>query len=315
MVREFLLRIAVAGVFLGLSAAVQADVPIDNGISGDGYWEVTVRDAADSSSGIIDPTGPLGPSDVIFSLTAYYDNGANGQDGTLRGGTTTPASLTNPGEVTSAGSFPGPNGTINWTAVATIAPGSPIYQVVYQFSSAQPFGNTRIINYFDEDVLGAGGDVLVVIGTPGQSDFQLLTIDGSEDVGVSFAGDYDGAVNMTWAGWAAEAYPGVPSVFSVSGEISEISATTDARFPSNPVYGPADITAHFAWDFDPTATTASMTFSLGGSPDATPPPIEPPPPRPVAAPPAAIPVNNPVALAFLILLIGTVGGLIVRRHI
>lgn len=313
MFREKMMRLAAGLLSLMLAGTLQAQVVIDNGIAGDGFWQVASDDAGDSTEGLIDPTGPLPPSDVIFRFSAYYDVGADGQDGLLQDGTTSPATLTNPGEVSSAGTFPGPNGTINWTAVATILPGSPLYTVRLEFSSNQPFGVTRIINYFDEDVLGAGSDVLVVIGTPGDSDFQLLTIDSNEDVGVAMAADYFGATNMTWAGWAAEAYPGVPSVFSVEGEINELSATTDPRFPSSPVYGPADITAHLAWDFDPTATSASMTVALGGSPDGTAPPIEPPPPPPVRGQLVPVPVDNALALALLGLLMVAVGMVALRR--
>jgi hypothetical protein len=309
--RQALLNSLGALVALGFSSAVHAQVTIDNGIVGDGFWEVAVQSAGDSNYGRIDPVGPDGPSDVIYALAAYYDNGADGYDGSLQNGTINPATLTNPGEVTSSGTFPGPNGTINWTAVATIEPNSPLYTVNYQFTSDQPFGATRIINYFDEDVYGAGSDIVVVIGTPGQNDFQLLTVDANVDVGVALAADYSGAINMTWAGWAIAYCCGAPSAYSVAGEIG-LPATTDPRFPNNDVYGNADVTTNFAWDFNPSATTASMTIALGGSPDATPTPPPAAPAPPVV--PVDVPVNNPVALALLLLLMAVGGIVAVRRY-
>lgn len=295
------------------SISVHAQVTINNGITGDGAWEVVVEDAGDSREGTIDPAGPEGPTDVIFRLQAQFDIGLDGQDGNLADVTTSPAALTNPGEVTSEGTFAGPNGTINWVAVSTIEPDSPLYTVQYQFSSAQPFGATRIITYFDEDVLGPGGDIVVVIGTPGQPDFQLLTVDSGADVGVALAADYAGANNMTWAGWAIDFCCGSPSTYSIPGDIF-LPATTDPRFPDNDVYGPADVTTNFAWDFDPDATTASMTIGLGGSPDAMPPPPVVPPPPPLDIDMKPIPVNSNFALAMLLLLVGALGLGALRKY-
>jgi hypothetical protein len=269
---------AIAALSMAWSGSVLAQVTIDNGITGDGFWSVTVQNAGNSSEGVIDPVG-ADPTDVIFSFRTHYDNGGDGVDGQLSDTTTMPATLTAPGQVTSMGTFPGSNGTVEWTVVASIAPGSPLYQVEISFASAQPFGDTRIVNYFDQDVLGAGNDKVIVVGTPGSNDFQLLTVESSfpPNVGVAHAAAYNSPTNMTWAGWAAAFFGSFPSVFSVSGETGGLPATTDTRFPGAPAYGPADVTTSFAFDFDPDATSASVVFAMGGSPDAQPlpPPVQP----------------------------------------
>lgn len=307
---------AVAAVLGFGSASVFAQIDIDNGISGDGFWQVSSDDAGSSSNGVIDPTGPDGPTDVIYYFSPYYDNGLDGPDGELLDNVTTPVMSVNSNTVTSSGTFPGPNGSISWTATASIAPGSPLYNVQYQFSSASAFGNTRIITYFDEDVAGAGNDVVVVFGTPGADDFQLLTVDANVNVGVSLAGAYSSAVNMTYAGWAIDDCCTVPSVFSIPGELGTLTPYNDPRYPANDVYGPPqDVTTSMAFDFNPLATSASFTVALGGSPDATPPPppIEPPPPPPAATTP--IPVMPYWALMATMLLLMVIGRSGMRRLI
>lgn len=255
-------------LLFSITSPVFAQVTIDNGVAGDGFWAVDVLNAGDSRVGVIDPVGGDGPTDVIFAFRAYYDNGKDGFDGLLRDSTTTPAFLSGPGEVTSSGTFPGNGITINWTSVATIAPGSPIYRVDLQFSSSVPFGDTRIISYLDEDVIGFDDDIGVELGTDGTDDFLLLTVDNTEDIGVSHSVGYATASNMTYIGWQFKdcCLPG--NDFSISpGQIVDLTPAIDLRYPGAPAYGPDDITSSFAFDFDPQATTASVTFLLGGSAD------------------------------------------------
>jgi len=294
-------KFATAVLISLFGAHAGAQVTINNGITGDGFWEVVSEDAGDSRTGRIDPVGALGPTDVIFRLETEYSSVTG--SGNLSDNTTTPATLTGSGEVTSSGTFLGANGTINWSATAAIAPGSALYTVRFDFDSSSPFGDTRIVNYFDQDVLGSGGDIVVVNGTPGQNDFQLLTVDSGADVGVALAADYNGTANMTWAGWAAMSCCGAPSTFSISGE-SDLTTFTDPRFPANDAYGPADVTTSFAWDFNPSATTASMTMSIGASPDGAPPP---PPISGPSAPPTPVPTLGSLWLLSLSILLGWLG--------
>lgn len=150
-------------------------------------------DAGNSGNGSIDPTGFTGLTDVIYEFDTYADTGADGTAINLNANVTTAAFLSGSNELTSEGSFVGPNGTINWTSVGFILPGSLIYNIAHSFTSSQPFGTVRVINYLDEDVLGSGEDVLVVFGTPGADDFQLLTVDDDNDVGVAQAAGYGSA--------------------------------------------------------------------------------------------------------------------------
>ncbi len=300
--------IVATGFTLGCTQAL-AQITINNGITGDGAWEVETDDAGDSRNATIDPTGALGPTEVIYDFFTYIDVGSDGSAVRLSSSVTSPAASSGTNEVTSSGSFAGPNGAVNWTAVASIAPGSPIYNVALTFTSSAAFGNIQVINYFDEDVLGSSDDVLVVVGTPGGADFQLLTVDATEDVGVSHAAGATAATGMSYNGWAADEYDdlqlaitGAGATYSVTGVIDTVSLPpyADARFPANDAYGPEDITNAYAFTLNPAATSASVVFSLGGSPDATPPPIEPPTPSGPAAP---IPTLGPIGLGLLVTLI------------
>jgi len=270
----FVLSLGIVSIFF-LTPAIA--IVIDNGVSGDGCWEVDVLDAGNSEDGAIDPTGPTGLINVIYEFYTYADPGADGSAMNLDTNVTTPAFLSGSNEVTSEGNFAGPNGTINWTSVGSILPGSLIYNVTLSFTSSQPFGTVRVINYLDEDVLGSGDDVLVVFGTPGADDFQLLTVDQNNDVGVAQAAGYSSATWMTYIGWAADefsdlrsAITGAGASYSIAGVIDTVDLPpySDPRYPANDAYGPEDITTALAFDLDPTATSATVIFSLGGSPDA-----------------------------------------------
>ncbi len=293
----------VLAIGLGFGASSAQAILISNGIAGDGFWQVDAGNGGESRTGNLNPSGAQGTTDVIFDYFHYVDVGANG--GGVRLDSTTisqAATLTNPNEVTSAGSFAGANGTINWRAVSTIAPGSPIYQTALTFSSNTAFGTVRVIQYLDEDVLGVSDDRLVVIGTPGQADFQLLTIDDNNDVGVSHGANYLTATGMTYAGWAARqfsslrgAITGPGESYSIAGNVTGIPAITDARFPGAQVFGTLDITSAIAFDFDPNATLASVNFTLGGLPSGRPIPTcgEP------GLPPCQTSVPEPAGLSLL----------------
>jgi hypothetical protein len=111
----------------------------------------------------------------------------------------------------------------------------------------------------------------------------LLTIDDDQDVGVSHAASYLTAVGMTYDGWAADEFSDLRSAitsgsatFSIAGVVDTTNLSPiiggDPRFPGADAYGPEDITSAINFTFDPTATFASVIFTLGGSPDGSPPP-------------------------------------------
>lgn len=124
---------------------------------------------------------------------------------------------------------------------------------------------------------------LVVLGTPGADDFQLLTIHSTADIGVAHSASYNTAVGMTYVGWAASDYPDLANgiygwtdqSYSIPGEIQDLVPIVDPRFPGSPAYGPEDITSAFAFDLDPSATYASVTMALRGLPavDGAPPEV------------------------------------------
>ncbi|MEE4331405.1 MAG: hypothetical protein V2J10_11085, partial [Wenzhouxiangella sp.] len=231
-------------------------VIIDNGVSGDGAWQVEVRPGGDTRVGILDAVG-FEPEDLVFDFFTYVDDGADGSfeplsDTSLSSSPTE----TGTGEVTSSGSFTGPNGTIEWTAVATIPQGETIYEVTITFTSSSPFGNVRVINYFDQDVFGVSDDVLILLGTPGQADFQMLTLDNTDDVGIGHFADYFPGSDATYLGFAADEYSQLKSAiesgtasFSVNGVIDTTSLPpiTDPRFPGADAFGPEDITGAYAF--------------------------------------------------------------------
>ena len=274
-------------IVAGLGSAPPAQaIFVDNGVVGDGFWQVDVLAGGESRTGNLDPTGAQPTTDVIFDYFHYIDVGADG--GGFRLSTTATLGPSGAGgtggTVTSMGSFAGLNGTINWQASSTIGAGSDLYLTFLEFSSSQSFGNVRLIQYLDEDVLGVSDDRLIVVGTPGMDDFQLLTVDDDNNVGVSHAATYNTANGMTYIGWAADefsdlrsAITGAGASYSIAGVVDTTSLTDlgvggDARYPGLQAYGPEDITSAIAFDFDPDATFASVILSLGGSPSGTPTP-------------------------------------------
>lgn len=298
--------VLIPALVLVLSASIGAwAVMIDNGVTGDGRWEVDVLAGGESRTGNLDPVGSpggiVGPTEIIFDYFHFVDVGANGGGVRLAETTvTSPPTLTGPNQVTSSGSFAGANGTIEWTAVSSIASGSTLYLTTLTFSSTAPFGTLRVIQYLDEDVVGVSDDHLIVIGTAGAADFQLLTIDDDLPIGVAHAAGYLTAVNMTYIGWAADEFADLRSAITGSGatysivgvvDTSDLPPITDSRFPSTPAFGPKDITSAIAFDVDPNATFASVLFSLGGSPTGAPPP-----------PPVTIPTDRVPAPGTLVLL-------------
>ncbi len=275
-------ELLVGVALLLVSGFAQAQpVTISNGVTGDGAWQVSALEGGDSTEGILDPAGPIGPNNVIFQLSTLVDAGANGGAVALSQTTiTSPPALTAPGQVSSSGTFAGANGPVNWNSVSSIAPGSLVYQNNVTLSSSAPFGTLRVICYLDEDVVGSGDDIMVLFGTPGQADFNVLTVDNSDNFGVAHAAGYLTANNATYAGWAADEFADLISAISTAGatysipgviDTSSLPPISDARYPGRMVFGPNDITNAFAFDVTPTATTASIACSLGGLPTGQPP--------------------------------------------
>jgi hypothetical protein len=261
------------------SAARGGSLNLSNGVVGDGGWDIDVEAGGNSTNANLDPLGPIASTDVVFGFDTYIDIGADGNAFTIDDSPSNPSvpvfGANN--TVTSNGQFAGTNGVISWNATARVPPGTQTYQVTLNFSSPQAFGSVRLINYLDEDVLGAGDDKLIVLNSPTSPNFQLLTIDDTDGVGIAHTAAFQGNTNATYVGWAASRFSNLRSDiegstgarYSIEGVINpdDFALTSDSRFPFSRVYGPADATAAFAFDLNPAATVASVTFGLGGVPN------------------------------------------------
>ena len=137
---------ALVSILAGPGAA--RAILIDNGIVGDGYWEVDALEAGDAFYGAIDPVG-FDLTDVIFDYLAFVQVGGGSGDSLWATATSGPT-LIGPNRVGSAGSFAGPNFTVMWEAESWIDPASPLYQTRLTFTSQEPFGDMRFMQYLDE---------------------------------------------------------------------------------------------------------------------------------------------------------------------
>jgi len=217
----------------------------------------------------------------IFDFLNFVDVGSDGNAVSLSSTTiTSPPTLISDDLVRSTGTFTGANGTVNWTAETRFDDGVATMFNTITFSSANPLGNLRFINYLDEDVLGVSDDVLQLQGTPGQANFRAFTLDQAEGIGFAQGGIYTAGpdlVNATYDGWAADQFPqlrsaitGAGTTYTVPGNIdlTDLPAIVDPFL--GPVFGPNDVTTAFAWTVNPNLNTATITtfLELVAEPDA-----------------------------------------------
>ena len=273
--RSRVVMVAMASLIACFTTESASAVVISNGIVGDGLWQVDVREGGQTDVGNVDPAGPIGSTDVVFSYRHFIQVGSRFAFN-MASFTSSAPTLTGTNEVTSSGSISGINDTIHWQSVSTIAADSQIYSTEMTFNSASPFGEVRLTQYLHESVAGASDNVLIQLGTPGADDFRLMNLDAVDDFGVSHGASYNDADGMNYLGWAAGSFPGLlnritvgSQAFDVDGVVSSFPATTDGRHPGAPAWGPSEISSAIAFDFDPSATFGSVTFTLGGSIDGT----------------------------------------------
>ena len=208
----------------------------------------------------------------LYDFLNYVDIGIDGQAIDLGATMTDGPDLTGPNEVTSSGSFPGPNGDIDWEVRTFFIPGFATLHNEITFSSSDEFGNVRFINYLDQDILGPNDDLLFVSAAPGTPNFEVYTLDNAERVGFSQSGVYapgDGLINASWDGWAADQFPllkntitGAGTTFTETGNINTAALTPFNDPELGMVYGLADVTTAFAWTLNPGATEATITTFL-----------------------------------------------------
>ena len=211
--------------------------------------------------------------DFIFQYNTYIEVGTTVTN--LSATTITqPATLIADDVVESRGTFPGPNGVVNWVATSQFVNGVSVLFSALDLSSATGnLGDIRVISYLDEDVGAVGDDILVTTGTPGDVDFRAFTIDGGGRFGFSHGGFYipDGTnlANASYAGWAADAFPDLDTQIQAGGQNFTIAGDIDlVDLPNTPdpvfgtLFGPNDVTTAFAWDTDPAAATSTITSFL-----------------------------------------------------
>jgi hypothetical protein len=267
-------------------------VTITNGISAaDGEWSVDVLRGGNSETASFNPAGPASAMDLMSRYETYIDVGADGNAFPLDRplANPNPLILIAPNTVSSTGRFTGLNGPIDWAATIRIPPGTFRYELSISFTSAVAFGVVRVINYMDENIGSAGDDKLVLINSPSSPNFQLLAIDTAQDVnvGIIHTAGNQSALNANYVGWTAANFSTPPAnlldlitLISLSGAQYSISGvvnpqnfftSSDPRFPFSTVYGPADLVHAFAFDLNPSATTATVSFGFNAinvQPDA-----------------------------------------------
>lgn len=213
-------------------------------------------------------------TDAIFEFLNYVDIGANGSAIDLANSTITLApTLIAPDLVASEGTVTGANGTIRWRVESRMDDGvAKVFNTLILDSDAA-LGDIQVINYLDEDVLAPSDDLMYTVGTPGEADFRVFTLDGPERIGFSQGGIYiptPGELeNATYEGWAADEYSdlqvaitGAGTNYTVAGNIdtTDLVPFTDPELGS--AFGLADVTTAFTWRVNPTATSARITSFL-----------------------------------------------------
>ena len=251
---------------------------INNDVDGNtpGFFEATMgagNEVIQSGVTVSTATGNLVNQDFLFQYSTFLRIGT----ATTRLATTVitqPATLIAPDRVESRGTIAGANGTVTWIATSYYLNGTPTLYTQLDFASAgtAALGDIQVISYLDEDVQNIGDDILYTIGTPGQADFRVYTVDSALRVGFSHGGFYangDNQSNATYRGWAADTFnnlqnaiAGSTQAFSIPGVINlaNLPAGNDPTFGG--IFGPGDVTTAHAWSVDPAATNARVTSFL-----------------------------------------------------
>lgn len=317
------LATAVAAIALSLVSFSAGAVVITNGFptSQQGYWSVDVLDGGETRTANLTGTGtPSGTvfqdEEIIFDYYSYIDAGSGG----VRLSATTivsAASVTNPGEVTSAGNFLGSAGNIiDWVMVSTILAGSSIVTNELTLTARTgTLGTLDFYQYLDEDVLGPSDDFFFTRGSTG-SNLELFTIDNAEAIGVSHSGAQSGGqglVNSNFTGWAADVFNNIkPMIAAGTQAVSPggiIGASLAAAASNHPVVGagngPIDVVSVVAWDMVPAATSATVLTTLGGVTNI----------NIIGGASIPVPALDIRMLALLTLLLGIGGVIAIRRQI
>ena len=272
------LTITVPGTGLPTDPEADNGTNIDNDVASGipGYFNIHVLNGGEADIARVTVEGKtesIVNQNFLYEFLNYVDVGGDGQAVNL-GDTniTSAANVPDYDYVVSEGEFAGENGTIRWRVDTWLSDGGGTVYNQISFSSELPLGDLQFINYLDEDVLSVGDDVLHLVGTPGEANFRVFTLDNSQRVGFSQGGVYqsgNGLTNATFDGWTADrfsdlqdAITGTGTDYSVEGNINTVTLPELTDPDLGQIYGPSDITTAFAWTVDPTATEATITTFL-----------------------------------------------------
>ncbi|MCC9599649.1 GEVED domain-containing protein [Stieleria sp. JC731] len=258
---------------------VNLGTTIDNDVAATitGSFTATVGDANDIINSLVTvdnmQTGQqLVSQNYVFQYSTYLTSG----------GTTTPlnqTTITQPAQliaddtVESRGTYAGPNGVVNWVATTTFIDGLATMFTSLDLSSTSPLGDIRVVSYLDEDINLPTDDLMYTVGTPGQADFRVYTVDSALRVGFSHGGFYsnDGTnqINATYEGWAADAFPDLETqilagnqAYSVPGviDLTDLPSMVDPVFGT--VNGTEDVTTALSWIVNSNALNSRVTSFL-----------------------------------------------------
>ncbi|MEM6472147.1 MAG: hypothetical protein AAF802_21475, partial [Planctomycetota bacterium] len=251
------------------------DNDVDDSITGS--FGATIGDANDvfaSDVTVVDAvTGQqLLNQNYIFRYSTFLT--ANGATVALADTTVTqPATLVADDRVESRGTYDGPNGTVNWIATSFFVDGVATLFSTLDLESNTALGQIDIVSYLDEDINAVNDDLLYTVGTPGQADFRVFTVDGPLRVGFSHGGFYfnDGVnqSNAVYQGWAADKFidlqlqiEAATQTYSIPGVIDLVDLPPGADPVFGQVFGPNDVTTAHAWRTNNTALNARVTSFL-----------------------------------------------------
>lgn len=295
MLRVWLSALALFALTTPVSAALGPEVnngtTIDNDYarSDEGYISARIDSGGRSNTFRMTAKGRSGNLrqniEILYDTGFYVDLGRNGNAFLIPSGTLTQsARLIGHDRVESRGYFNGNNGRVNWISTSWINNAESSLYLKLQLSSANPLGSLRVIHYLDEDIIGANDDILAVSGTPGQSNYRVMTIDNNERLGFAHSNDASQASNAQYLGWAAKRYSKLRQTITGNGGASyALSGVVDTGTlpPFNDpdlgtVYGPKDVTSALAWDANSGATQMTITAVLGavGIGDLEAPPLQ-----------------------------------------
>lgn len=229
-----------------------------------------INDALTTTQGL---TQVFANQNPLFDYGNFIDVGADGGAvGIETLAITQQPTLVGNDRVVSEGNFQGENGVVNFRVEQFFENGQPDLVSEISFTSAEPLGDIRFINYYDPIIGTDAGDILFTEGTPGLDDFRLTILDGPEEIGFRQYGTFEpgpGLVGATYEGWIADDFPqlitapefNLPFVPEGTVNAANVPVVNDPRFPL-PNFGPGILTSALAWLVDPTATSATITTNL-----------------------------------------------------